>query len=138
MDKLKQPGIHFEDIILVSDNFKRSVNVPETTQPSIDFNVSYVKSEETNNFSLEISTKFKGIDEGNEVLNLECTFVGIFSYYEGDKNLSMDEFIENNAPAIMFPYIREHISSTTRKSGIPQFLLPPINVSALLKKKKER
>jgi preprotein translocase subunit SecB len=137
MDKLKQPGIQFADIFLVSDNFKRTVNIPEKIETTIDFNINYFKSEENNNFSLEIHTKFIGTNQGNEVLSLECTFVGIFRYYAGQENLNMDDFIRNNAPAIMFPYIREHISTTTRKAGFPQYLLPPINITAILNEKEE-
>ncbi len=52
---------------------------------------------------------------------------GIFEF---DNNLSHQEkgtFFTASAPAIMFPYLRAHISTLTAISGIDPLILPTIN-----------
>ena len=41
--------------------------------------------------------------------------------------------IEKNTIAIMFPYIRSHISTITSQPGMMPIVLPPINIAAMLK-----
>ena len=74
------------------------------------------------------------IKEGKEVLVLKSKFVGFFSVIKGQENMDIEEYIKNNSVGLMFPYIREHISAVTIKSGINPIFLPPINVVALLEK----
>jgi len=131
MDKDKQPGIRFDSIMLVKEEFFRDPNVPEEATP--DFNIGIGWANQDNSYNVEINTTLKLIYEGKEALKLESTFVGIFSIIESNENMDMEDFIKHNSAAIMFPYIREHISSITQKSGVKPVLLPPINVVALLK-----
>jgi preprotein translocase subunit SecB len=135
MDKDKQPGIRFDSIMLVKEEFLREPNVPEEAVP--DFNIGMGWSNQDNNYIVEINTTLKLIYEGKETLKLDNTFVGIFSVIESSENMNLEDFIKNNSAAIMFPYIREHISSVTQKSGVKPVLLPPINIIALLKKSDE-
>jgi len=46
--------------------------------------------------------------------------------------MNMERFMENHAPALMFPYIREHIAMVTQKAGVKPVLLPPVNIFALM------
>ena len=71
-------------------------------------------------------------NEEKEVLKLESTFIGIFSVDRENKNMDMEHYLKNNSPALMFPFIREHIATITQKSGVGPVLLPPINILALI------
>lgn len=135
MDKDKQPGIRFDSIMLVKEEFWRNPNVPDDVSP--DFKIGMEWNNQNNNYIVEITTTLKLIHEDNEVLNMKSTFVGIFSVIENSENMDKEDFVNNNSEAIMFPYIREHITSITQKSGVRPVLLPPINVVALLKNRKE-
>ncbi len=64
---------------------------------------------------------------------MDSTFVGFFSVIEGEENMEIEQYMQNHSPALMFPYIREHISTVTQKAGIKPVFLAPVNVLALLK-----
>lgn len=131
MDKDKQPGISFDGIMLVKENFWRDYDVPEDTKP--DFKINMGWNVKDNIYFVELSTILRLLHDGKETLKLENTFVGIFSIVNDKENMEIEAYVKNNAPALMFPYIREHISTITQKSGIRPILLPPINILALIK-----
>lgn len=131
MDKSKQPGIKFNGIILVKELFEREADVPEDSELKFNF-VSKV-SQQAEEYNLHLLTEIKLIYEEKEVLLLNSYFVGHFSTIPGEENMDIDEYMESNAVGLMFPYVREHISSITQKAGISPILLPPINVMAIIK-----
>ena len=53
--------------------------------------------------------------------------MGIFEFDEDLTNKQL--FFSQNAPAILFPYIRAYISALTALSGIPTITLPTLNLS---------
>ena len=130
MDKNKQPGIDFKGIILVEDEFWRDFDVPDESNMELKFEAGNSIHEEEAN--VEITATLKLTYKNAEVLRHRSKFVGLFSIIENEKNMNIEMFIKNNAPALMFPYIREHISSVTGKSGINPIVLPPINLLAIL------
>jgi len=137
MDNDKQPGISFEGILLSKENFSRIPNFSdENVRIDIQLNVILNKNKQTYSAELNTSLKCFSNDDQKQLLNLEFTFVGLFSVKDGEENMDIQDFLNNNAPAIMFPYIREHISEITQKAGVKPILLPPINIEALIKNKK--
>lgn len=131
MDKDKQPGISFDSIMLVKEDFLRGYNVPEDSTPSFEVGMSWDIN--GSNYIVSLSTVFKLMYEEEEVLKLESEFVGLFSIVKSSSNMDIEQYVKNNSAALMFPYIREHISAITSKSGIKPVLLPPINILALVK-----
>ena len=73
-----------------------------------------------------------------KVLQLDSTFVGFFSVVQGEENMDMERFVQSHSPALMFPYIREHISAVTQKAGVKTSVIAPVNVLAMLKDAKGR
>ena len=49
---------------------------------------------------------------------------------EGGVQSASDNLMVNNATAILFPYLRNAISSICITAGIPPFILPTINVAS--------
>ena len=136
MDKSKQPGIEFKNIILIEDNFKRDPDVPNKSKINVDFETTSNIGEEFAN--VEITTQLRLLHEDKEVLKHNCKFVGIFLVKKEDENMNIEDFVRNNAPALMLPYIREHITSISSKAGIKPIILPPINLIALIDNLKEQ
>ena len=61
--------------------------------------------------------------------------VGIFECpTETDVQLSIENFSKVNAPAIIFPFVREHLASVSMKAGINPILLPAVNFVKLANK----
>jgi preprotein translocase subunit SecB len=130
MDKAKQPGISFDGIILVKEDFWRDFNVSDDAEIKLKFN-SINNLGETN-ATVEITLSLELVSHENSILRLDSTFVGFFSIIKGEENMEMKDYLENHAPALLFPYIREHISTVTMKAGIKPVLLRPINLVSLL------
>ena len=133
-DETKQPGIKFDAIILVAERFWRDLNVPGDSEISFNVEMSINTDGETATTQLLTTLIMKSLEK--EVLKLESTFVGLFSVDKENENMEMEYFLRNNSPAVMFPYIREHIAAITQKSGVGSVLLPPINIVALIGKNK--
>ena len=133
MDKNKQPGISFDNIMLVKECFWRDFIVPKESE--IAFEVKHNWSGSEDKYVSELLTTLRLLAGEKEVLKLESTFVGLFSIIANQENMDIKDYIKNHAPALMLPYIREHISSITQKAGIKPVLLPPVNIVALIRKK---
>lgn len=82
--------------------------------------------------TLEYLAGIKG--HAQKEINCHVKMLGIFEYSNSSK-LSIEEFSNINAPAIIFPFIREHIASISVKAGLNPILLPPINFVSLAEKK---
>lgn len=130
MDMNKQPGILIKGIILASENFSREPILPTEILTNVNFDFKLNISDIDSN--LEVTTTLKGTKDDIEYFSLNFMMVGIFSTIEGQENLEMESFLKHNAPAIIFPYIREHVSTITQKAGMPSVILAPINLGALL------
>lgn len=59
--------------------------------------------------------------------------VGLFYAEEGQLSISFPDFVQVNAPAILFPFAREAISSTSGRGPYGAFHLNPLNVRTLMK-----
>lgn len=135
IDKDKQPGIKFHDVILAKETFERIPEFPE--QIDLDIGFEFSISSANDDYYGELITSVRCLSEsGQEVLTMKCTHVGVFSVIEGEENMSIQDFMENNAAALMFPFVREHIYSTTKKACISPIALPPINIRAMIKDQK--
>lgn len=132
MDKDKQPGIRFDNIMLVKESFWRDFIVQADSR--VVFDIKHNWNSNGDRYLSELLTSLSLIYDEKEVLKLESTFVGLFSVIGNCENMDIVDYIKNYSPALMLPYIREHISSITQKAGIKPVLLPPINIVALINK----
>ena len=137
MNKKKQPGIKFENIFLVEENFRRQAQVSQNLEIKLDFNVE--RHFDENHGHISLKTILMLINEKKETeVELDFSYVAVFREIEGSENMKMTDFLEKNAPALMFPYIRQHIHNKTTISGLKPLILPPVNIVALLSKKQEK
>lgn len=65
---------------------------------------------------------------------MDVEIEGLFEFVESDsEGLKFEEYLTNNAVAILFPYLRSTISELTAKSNqFPVLNLPIINVAKML------
>lgn len=61
-------------------------------------------------------------------LEIKITMVGEFQMLdlEGSKNLDLESFCRINAPAIIYPYIRQHVRALTLDAGFTNPIVLPI------------
>lgn len=56
---------------------------------------------------------------------------GVFSAEEGQLSIAFKEFASTNAPAILFPYAREVISTMTGRGPFGAFHIDPLNIRVI-------
>lgn len=61
--------------------------------------------------------------------------IGVFEKI-GDTQQTLEEFGYINGAAILYPYIREQFSNLSLKSGIGNFIIPPVNFVKMYSEKK--
>lgn len=118
-----------ENVILLESNFSRKVSVdlgdriitneinitPEAHEASID-----------NKFGVILTLDYTGKQNDVIVCTSKIKMIGIFEK-TGEPALSEDAFKKINAPAIIYPFIREHLHNICLKAGIASVLLPTVN-----------
>jgi preprotein translocase subunit SecB len=57
--------------------------------------------------------------------------------FEVNDEVLKNTFIQVNAPAIAYPFLRAYVSTITVNSGYEQVLLPPVNFQAIFDKKRK-
>jgi len=131
MDNSKQPGIRCDNILLAESEFRRIPALPNDLEFKLNINIQNSISNDNRRLVCEITVV---MNSENDPVYMKVKFVGIFSVTD-DGNMEIKQFAETNAPAILFPYIREEIHGRMLKAGLPKaVILPPLNLIALVKK----
>jgi preprotein translocase subunit SecB len=60
-----------------------------------------------------------------------AVIVGVFEAQGSHTTVGFKDFVRRNAAAILFPYVREVISSVSRRGPIAAIELPPLNIAAM-------
>ena len=76
--------------------------------------------------SVTVNMVFSSNEGDRSVVNADVKMAGLFTIPDNN-DLPLDTFINVNAPAMIFPFIREHLSSLSLKAAINPILLQPIN-----------
>lgn len=114
-------------IVLVQSNFMRIpdvvINQGEKTETNIE-----VKSDTKDEKKIATELIVNLVSKFKEKVQFEANvvMVGLFEA-ENVKKEEIDSFSRINAPAIIFPFMREHIISLTTKAGLRPVSLPLIN-----------
>jgi preprotein translocase subunit SecB len=122
-----ESGFQIKNMILVESSFSRINNVAFGTEIAnnvnikVDVNVNGAVVTVVEEVSVE--QKFQEIEQ----VKISVKMVGIFECV-GDSSLKdLDGFGKVNGAAIIFPYIREHITNLSLKAGLGAIILPPVN-----------
>lgn len=125
-----ESGFKLQNLILVESNFKREAKVTFNTDliqhiVNVDVNVQIENNIIIVTETLNFTQKF---EESTEVEAL-IKMIGIFEKF-GESVLDSDKFGRINGAAIIFPFIREQMTSLAAKAGLGLILLPPFNFTA--------
>ena len=125
-----ESGFVIENIALLVSNFKRELKVtfdPALVEVKLHVNVEVGVNENTVQV-LETVQYTQEVESVPEV-HMELTMIGVFQKV-GDVALDLDTFGRINGAAIIYPYIREHVTNIAAKAGIGLVILPPFNFTA--------
>jgi preprotein translocase subunit SecB len=123
-----ESGFKIDNLILLESTFKRVPNVSFNNKDvkqniNVDVNVS------VNDKVVYVTEKVDYTQSLNGVEEVTCTIimVGVFEKVGNTKLHDLEQFGHINGAAIIFPYIREHLSNLSSKSGLGLIILPPVN-----------
>lgn len=119
-----------------NENFDRQ-NSEINLKPAIsaDFN----KKDDIINVKLTVL--IGSLEDKKKPFRIECEVIGKFKYNtdKNDTEISEESIIKNNTVAILYPYIRQLVSSLTQQSNeYPSYILPTINVAKALEKEDQK
>ena len=116
---LKLNALVFDDI-----TFKR-LGMHSDNELEISFSVS-IGTNIADQDIKKVSVKVLG--EKREEYSFEIQASGFFSY-EGNAE---DSIIQQNAVAIVMPYIRSEVSLLTAQPGVEPVVIPPLNIAEMM------
>lgn len=123
----EQKSYNLQAILLLESEFTRTWTIdfenPEFSN-NVDINVEDARQE--NFLNVIVILSFKAGVKDDIQINARIKMVGVFST-PTSPDLDIDQFASVNAPAIIFPFLREHLSSLSVKAGISPILLAPVN-----------
>lgn len=114
-------------LTLLSSNFIREAEIDFSNteiKNSVDIDIEHTINEEK--IVINLKVKLVGKLKNKKLFSFVTVYVGEFE--KGDEQiLPVEKFVEANGPAIIYPFIREHIATTSLKAGMNTILLPPVN-----------
>lgn len=120
-------GFKIKNLLLVKSSFLRSNDVKFEKDVISDLNIGVEVSVEKNIITVAETVYFTQKYNDVEQVNIEVKMVGIFECIGETLLKDYEEFGRINGVAIIFPYIREHITTLSLKAGIGVIIIPPIN-----------
>ena len=132
-----ESGYRIKNLLLLESNFKRINNVNfDDALPGLkmDMNINTEVGVQGNVISVaETVTVVQNYNDA-EQFSFLVKMVGVFECVGESELKDYDLFGRVNGAAIIFPYIREHISGLSLKAGLGPIILPPVNVVGNQKK----
>ena len=134
---MKTNTYQLESINLIESFFKREPEISyESDEFSSNIDIKSGYNIEDNKLLVMLEIEFyAGIPEKKQII-ISVKMLGVFKQLDTE-GISIDKFAKINAPAIIFPFIREHIATLSLKAGIYPILLPPINFVKLAEEKQD-
>lgn len=122
-----QSGFKINNLLLLESTFSRIINVtfdnPDVVQNiDVDVNVSVNENTVVVTEEIKYNQTFNDVQEVSAIIKM----VGVFEKF-GDSILDLESFGNVNGAAIIFPYIREHLTNLTSKAGLGLIIIPPFN-----------
>ena len=106
---------------------------PELT---LDINTSHVKlDQDIYEVTLSVTATVKNMQETAFLVEVEQA--GIFTV-QGPKGDPLEHILGSFCPSILFPYVRESISSAVSRGSFPPLVLAPVNFDALFLQQQEK
>lgn len=128
--------LSFKDYVVKTIEFNNNIKYDnEKNMMDFDFD-SRVEFSEENKFVLYLSVDvFKDAEENNYPFEFKAELIGFFEL-DGVEEEKKQVYAEQNAVAILFPYLRALITTYTGLANVQPLVLPPINVVKYIENKK--
>ena len=126
-------SIPIKNIFMTELNFVRSPNVPDKINYTYTINVGANVDKETN--LSNVMVKLEILEKEQKSLKIVCCMVGVFDLTNAKEiPVPINDFLYVNAPAIIFPYLREIVSNMTLRAGIKPLIVPTFDFKEMREK----
>lgn len=125
------------NVVLLESLFKREAHINYDAQGFDNkISINLDSKQQENNLQIFLTVIFSsGVEEKSDIV-AEVKMLGIFEIH--DNNIPTDVLSKINGPAIIFPFIREHIASCSLKAGVRPIFLPPVNFVELVREEQNK
>ncbi len=119
--------LQFENYKIIKLLFEKNTDIPNETK---EFNVNpqflkQINIVDEHNFNIALGCKITSTDNNPFPFSFEVIIEGFFTINEIKDN---EKIIEENAVAILFPYLRSTVSMLTLTANENALVLPTINI----------
>lgn len=125
------------NISLVDASFKReaSINFKKEIRNSVNIEIEMARDKTQVIVSVVVDVIGKQADIN--VFEIKTRTTGVFDH-SGETEENLEYFSRINAPAIIFPYVRETISSLSMRASLQPVVIPPLNIEDEARKDLEK
>lgn len=129
-------AIQLRALKVVTLNLHAKFGVDPTTKPEgfilETAHSAYDQDDSTIHVKVRVQVGDEGEDGGAGPYSLEVELLGVFSVDASRFPLDqVEHWAENNAPMILYPYIREHATSMAIRGGFNPVLLPLLEMPTM-------
>jgi preprotein translocase subunit SecB len=122
---MKDYSFKFIDCRLISLNF--SIKGDADKNEDIEINPRFKINKEFDKKIVKIILEIS-LDNGDLPFNFDIIMGGLFEFSRDVSKIEkIDEIVNINCAAILFPFLRGTVADVTRRAGFPPLLLPPVN-----------
>lgn len=123
-----ESGFRINNLLLLESKFNRINNVQfKEERPNLNMNINTEVGVQDNIISVAETVTVTQKDGDTEQFSFIVKMVGIFECIGESPLTNHEAFGKVNGAAIIFPYIREHITNLSLKAGLGPIILPPVN-----------
>lgn len=129
MDKKNkmESGFRINKLLLLESNFRRSNEVQSDEENPVKVDIDTEVGVQDKVISVvetvTVVQKYNDIEQ----FSFSVKMVGLFECIGESQLTDYESFGKVNGAAIIFPYIREHITNLSLKAGLKPIVLPPVN-----------
>lgn len=119
-----------DDILITEFSFRREQMIDfdkEYDEVENGLNIGSSISIEGTNIIVKLTAEIVQSFQERTLVEGKVVIIGVFKTDGNGDEKQKENFASINAPAILFPYVREAISSASVKSGLPPVLIQPVN-----------
>jgi preprotein translocase subunit SecB len=127
-NQLSQGAYKIENIHLTSLNFSRkdTIDFKNEIKNKIDLVTETGEIDNNEQIIVSVVLTMTAVQKEEDVFTIRIKMTGIF-VKDGTPQLPEEVFKKINAPAIIYPFIREQVANTCLKAGLGNIFLPPVN-----------
>jgi len=115
-----------KSLSLIESNFRREAEIDFSIVIENEIDIDIQHTIISNDVIITLQVDLIGKYKRKKLFRFTTKYLGVFEI-GNEEILPVEKFVEANGPAIIYPFIREHIAGTSLKAGMKPVLLPPVN-----------